>query len=68
MERRVSLRQVWLVVPSPVRGPRYERHSGHLFQLRRQSIAEHRILINVVDNTRTVTPVPSDVRCPSRHP
>ena len=81
MERQVFQRQVWLVVPSPVhghryllrflgvvRGSRYECNSAHLFHSRRQSIVKYRILINAVENTRTVTPVPSDGPCRSRHP
>jgi len=81
MERQVSQRRVCMVVPSPfrshcyfprllavVRGHRYESNVGHLLHSRRQSIVKCRILINVVDNTRTVTPVPSDGLCPSRHP
>ena len=73
----VSQRQVCLVVPSPVHNHCYcPRLLGvvqggnleHLFHSRRQSIIKHHVLINVVDNTRTVTPVPSDGPRPSGHP
>ena len=38
-----------------VRGPRFESNFGHLFHSRRQSIVTRRILIKIVDNTRTAT-------------
>ena len=71
MERRFSQSWGWLVAPSPVhshgycprllsvvRDPRYESSFGHLFHSRRQSMVKRPILINVVDDTRTVVPVP----------
>jgi hypothetical protein len=62
-----------LVAPSPehnhhsydlwllafVQGSRFESNFGHLFHSRRQLVVK-RILVEVEDNTRTMTPVPSD--------